>query len=241
MDQILVWNAQNRFRFWGSASDPAGRAYDAPPDPLVVKGFLLSSIAASSLWHSQFELLSRSHKHPQLLDLKFFPLQAPLVQFCGADELWILLYMYIILCPHPIYVLGPSLISWILLLIKTSFIYYFFDLIAKKYEINISKNVRRSPRPPSREGLLAFGNRSFAPSGLALFQIFSRSVPPKVRYRFSPLLQEIQVSCIRLTVLITIGQCDIEYGNNLAQIPRSASVVGFSHKIRYHDNSYTDF
>src|SRR6218665_684225 len=43
------------------------------------------------------------------------------------------------------------------------------------------------PRPPSREGLLAFGNRSFAPSALALSQIFSRSVPPKVRYRFSPL------------------------------------------------------
>src|SRR6218665_3859906 len=48
-------------------------------------------------------------------------------------------------------------------------------------------SLRRSPRPPSREGLLAFGNRSFAPSALALSQIFSRSVPPKVRYRFSPL------------------------------------------------------
>src|SRR6218665_2015402 len=36
------------------------------------------------------------------------------------------------------------------------------------------------PRPPSREGLLAFGNRSFAPSALAISQIFSRSVPPKL-------------------------------------------------------------
>src|SRR6218665_1300360 len=27
-------------------------------------------------------------------------------------------------------------------------------------------SLRRSPKPPSREGLLAFGNRSFAPSAL---------------------------------------------------------------------------
>src|SRR6218665_3044438 len=47
--------------------------------------------------------------------------------------------------------------------------------------------LRRSSRPSSREGLLAFGNRSFAPSALALSPFFSRSVPPKVRYRFSPL------------------------------------------------------
>src|SRR6218665_717558 len=91
--------------------------------------------------------------------------------------------------------------------------------------------------------------RGFLPSAIVAsrlrglhFSKFSQDLsPPKVRYRFSPLLQEIQVSCIRLTVLITIGQCDIDYGNNLAQIPRSASLVGFSHKIRYHDNSYTDF
>src|SRR6218665_3422837 len=62
------------------------------PDPVVAKGFLLSAIAVSRLWHSQFELLAYSHKHTQLLDLKFFPLQALLVQFCGAEELWILLY-----------------------------------------------------------------------------------------------------------------------------------------------------
>src|SRR6218665_2690033 len=48
-------------------------------------------------------------------------------------------------------------------------------------------SLRRSPRPPSREGLLAFGNRSFAPLALALSPNFSRSVPPKVTYRFSPL------------------------------------------------------
>src|SRR6218665_1981331 len=34
-----------------------------------------------------------------------------------------------------------------------------------------------APRPPSREGLLAFGNRSFAPSALALYPIFLGSVP----------------------------------------------------------------
>src|SRR6218665_1190803 len=34
-------------------------------------------------------------------------------------------------------------------------------------------NLRRSHRPPSREGLLAFGNRSFAPSALALSPILS--------------------------------------------------------------------
>src|SRR6218665_1574644 len=73
------------------------------------------------------------------------------------------------------------------------FRYYFFDLIFFKYDINkipkcssfgmkCSKSrrflglrpsprwgsSRRSPRPPSREGLLAFGNRSFAPVALAI-------------------------------------------------------------------------
>src|SRR6218665_324011 len=38
-------------------------------------------------------------------------------------------------------------------------------------------SLRRSPR---REGLLAFGNRSFAPSALALSPIFPISVPPKL-------------------------------------------------------------
>ena len=42
-------------------------------------------------------------------------------------------------------------------------------------------------RPPSREGLLAFSNCSFASSALALSPIFSISGPPKVIYRFTPL------------------------------------------------------
>src|SRR6218665_3334241 len=49
-------------------------------------------------------------------------------------------------------------------------------------------SLRRSPRPPSRERLLAFGNRSFAPSALALTKIVPISVPPNVLYRFTPLL-----------------------------------------------------
>ena len=62
----------------------------------------------------------------------------------------------------------------------------FFDLIITKYEIYKSQKcaplvmkcsksrrflglrLRRSPRPPSRKGLLAFGNRSFAPSARAI-------------------------------------------------------------------------
>jgi len=49
-------------------------------------------------------------------------------------------------------------------------------------------------RHPSRHGLLAFGNRSFAPSALALSPIYSISVSqflqylsPEVMYRFTPL------------------------------------------------------
>jgi len=30
-------------------------------------------------------------------------------------------------------------------------------------------SLRRSPRPPSRDGLLAFGNRNFVPSALAIY------------------------------------------------------------------------
>src|SRR6218665_1376518 len=40
------------------------------------------------------------------------------------------------------------------------------------------------PQTPSRERLLAFGNRSFAPSALALSPNFSRSVPPKLHTDF---------------------------------------------------------
>ena len=45
--KIFALNVQNCIGFWGSAPDLAGGAYDAPPDPLVVKGFLPSAIAAS--------------------------------------------------------------------------------------------------------------------------------------------------------------------------------------------------
>jgi len=47
---------------------------------------------------------------------------------------------------------------------------------------------RKLPRSLSREGLRAFGNRSFAPLALALSPIFSISVPPKVIHRFTPLM-----------------------------------------------------
>src|SRR6218665_1451260 len=45
MYSVLASNIQNCVGFWGSAPDPAGGAYDAPPDPLVVR--------ASCLWQSQ--------------------------------------------------------------------------------------------------------------------------------------------------------------------------------------------
>src|SRR6218665_1765427 len=37
-------------------------------------------------------------------------------------------------------------------------------------------SLRRSPRPPSRKGLLAFGNRSFAPSALAISPTWTYSL-----------------------------------------------------------------
>src|SRR6218665_3800440 len=49
MYSIWAQNVQNCFGFWGSAPDPAGRAYDAPPVPLVVRGFLPSTIAVLRL------------------------------------------------------------------------------------------------------------------------------------------------------------------------------------------------
>jgi len=51
---------RKRICFWGSAPDPAGGAYDAPPDPLVVKGFLPSAIAAPRLQRLQFPILGNS-------------------------------------------------------------------------------------------------------------------------------------------------------------------------------------
>ena len=58
----LAWNVQNRVGFWGSVPDPAGGAYDALPDPLVVRGFLPSAIAVSCLRHLQFSQLRRPMK-----------------------------------------------------------------------------------------------------------------------------------------------------------------------------------
>src|SRR6218665_3217984 len=37
----LTRNVQNRVDFWGSAPNPAGGAYNAPPDPLVVRASCL--------------------------------------------------------------------------------------------------------------------------------------------------------------------------------------------------------
>src|SRR6218665_2067145 len=45
-------------RFWGSAPDPAAGAYDAPPDPLVGRGFLPLATAASRLRRLQFPQLT---------------------------------------------------------------------------------------------------------------------------------------------------------------------------------------
>ena len=44
-------NAPNTIGGWGSAPDPAGGAYDAPPDPLIVRGFapLALALAPSAL------------------------------------------------------------------------------------------------------------------------------------------------------------------------------------------------
>src|SRR6218665_1818071 len=45
---------KNCVGFWGSAPDPIGGAHDAPPSPLVGRGFLPSAIAASRLRRLQF-------------------------------------------------------------------------------------------------------------------------------------------------------------------------------------------
>src|SRR6218665_531445 len=55
----LARNVQNRVGFWGSAPDPAGGAYDASQDPLVVRGFLPSAISASRFRRLQFSKLRR--------------------------------------------------------------------------------------------------------------------------------------------------------------------------------------
>src|SRR6218665_1746183 len=81
---------QNHFGFWGSAPNPTGGAYNAPPRNLVVRGFFLPfAIAASHLRRLQFA--------PQTLlpDLNFFPPGLPysipgsatVYCLCGAHEL----------------------------------------------------------------------------------------------------------------------------------------------------------
>jgi len=40
-----ISNALKCLGGWGSAPDPAGGAYDAPPDPLIVIGFAPSALA----------------------------------------------------------------------------------------------------------------------------------------------------------------------------------------------------
>src|SRR6218665_1314277 len=58
MYSIFAKNVQNCVGFWDSAPDPAGGAYDAPPDPLVGRGFLPLAIAASRLRRLQFPRLT---------------------------------------------------------------------------------------------------------------------------------------------------------------------------------------
>src|SRR6218665_2678703 len=93
------------------------------PNPLVAKGFLLSAIAASRLRHSQFEVYSQVLiSTPPSRSQVFPPCRLP---FFNSVELTNYGY-FCILCPHPIYVFGPSVISRILILIANLFIYYFF-------------------------------------------------------------------------------------------------------------------
>src|SRR6218665_2396148 len=47
-----------------SAPDLAGGAHDAPPDPLVVSGFLPSAICVSRLRRLQCILVTRSGRYP---------------------------------------------------------------------------------------------------------------------------------------------------------------------------------
>src|SRR6218665_4124956 len=49
MYAIFALNVQKCVGFWGSAPDPAGGAYGAPPDPVVMRAFLPSAIAVSRL------------------------------------------------------------------------------------------------------------------------------------------------------------------------------------------------
>src|SRR6218665_3269261 len=83
--------------FWGSAPDPAGGAHDAPPDPLIVRGFEPSAIAASRLWRLQLPRLSSNAGHVQSIDfLKICPAEGKGVRLRwthvdrgrGSSPLW---------------------------------------------------------------------------------------------------------------------------------------------------------
>src|SRR6218665_1613816 len=53
----LISNALKCVGGWGSAPDPAGGVYDAPPDPLIVRGNALSALGSLyfvSIFTSQF-------------------------------------------------------------------------------------------------------------------------------------------------------------------------------------------
>src|SRR6218665_3813933 len=90
----------------------------------------------------------------------------------------ILLTQKIFVSPHAVKIIRSNFFH------NSRFRCYFFNLIFFKYEINKSpkctpfgrkcsksRRLRRSLRLPSRKGLLAFGNRSFAPSALAISRI----------------------------------------------------------------------
>src|SRR6218665_3374892 len=130
---ILALNTQNCFGFWGSAPHPPGGA-SGTPRTLSREGLL--PFGTRNLTYSHVLRGTPASRS------QFFPPCSPYSIPGSAPRtlrLWIFLYT---LSPH-------NLCLWALCylnpescfqLIKTSLIYYFVDLIAKKYEINISKN-----------------------------------------------------------------------------------------------------
>ena len=84
MHSILAWNVQNCVGFWGSAPDPAGGAYDAPPYPLVGRGFLPWAIAALRLRHMQFPRLTCLYAKKSNISCPEFTPSTPTVpRFCS--------------------------------------------------------------------------------------------------------------------------------------------------------------
>ena len=126
---------------------------------------------------------------------------------------------FCILCTNPIYVFGPSVISWILLLIKISFIYYFFDLMAKYMRLTYAKiysifgikckksrrllglrprprwgSLRRSPDPLVAMGFLL---SAITPSALTVWptRTFSYIRTPASRSQLFPLQAPLAQFC----------------------------------------------